>query len=455
MAISIHETAANSLALSDSAIGNVVRLIDVSNSLVLSESAIPNHKARAASNSLVLTDSISYLPIINEVLSQSLNLTQSVSDLGPVSGIANNILSFQQSVIVNIKEGVASNQLNLTDLVDWTGPIVIAAAAPIPPDDSIVHVIGSDLDDPVDEIDPDQLDINDLDATEEYLNSIGLRDEILRLDITYNISLTQIIVLDDYVAPTTELTASNHLFLNDLAEATEWEVLSDTIQLQHIATFDIVEPVSSLLNLTDLVDPDLVYNRSVSDTLDFNGFVTFYNKQENLCPALYLKNRSTILLTYPYVGPTTTVEVRNPQFDDTRQIEFRRINRKTRGGTLKIFRDDIWPQSERLIYSFDNLLNAKKKEILEFLEVSIGKEIGLLDFRSQQWRGIIITPTTQIGREDRPGNSLTFEFEGTIDSGGLESNIETSANIGADLKYPALQAIINTSGQLVGNMIRD
>jgi hypothetical protein len=126
--------------------------------------------------------------------------------------------------------------------------------------------------------------------------------------------------------------------------------------------------------------------------------------------------RSTILFTYPYVTPTWSLELRMPNFDTTEQFENRKINRRSRGGTLQIFRDAIWPVAERLILAFDHLSQENVTDLFEFIKISLGKEIGYLDFESRQRKGIIITPSMQVNEPVRsPCNfSVSLEFEGTL-----------------------------------------
>ncbi len=127
-----------------------------------------------------------------------------------------------------------------------------------------------------------------------------------------------------------------------------------------------------------------------------------------------LTRRSTIILTYPYVTPTLTLELRNPDFDTIEQFEYRRIHRRSRGATLQVFRDPIWPEAERTIISFSALKQEEITNLFVFLQASLGQEIGYLDFESRQWRGIILTPAAQVAEPSRRGFSVTLEIEGSL-----------------------------------------
>lgn len=472
MATSYQESVSDTLVLTQTATANVVRLLSAENSFGIGQYVITNFSIHQASNTIEFTQSVSINTIINESVSNTLTLTQQISSIRPVEVYANNEIDFQQSANSNIKLGLASNELNLTQEVAKQGPIYVEAASSLAFEEGVI--------DPTDFPDTQE-------EAQEDLDAMGLRQEV-SVNVIYNKSLTSYLNLAQSAARGVWASASNHIHLSHSADASAWETVSNLLELsQSVSVYNItnegdindpwvIVPASNELNLTQVVALTRVIESpltSLTSNLNLRQAVGYLLRDAvvgyDTCPDAYAKVRSTILLTYPYVNPEYTVEVRNPQFDDTRQIESRRINRKTRGGTLIVFRDPIWPQSERLIYSFDNLRNSKKKELLEFFEISIGKEIGLLDFRNQQWRGIIITPETQVGREDRPGNSLTFEFEGVIDSGDLYAGqaaigstqggqIRGTATIPeVDLTRipPGLQADLSISGQLSGNVVRD
>jgi hypothetical protein len=450
------ESASNSLSLTQSAVKTHRNNQSAESDFQLVQFVLINFKLESVSSVLTLTDLADNDGIYNESVADTLTLTQTVSFTSSKSISTNNALSLSHAVGSNIKPAIATNALGLTQSVDVRGPIAVSAS--------------NNITDPL-EADFTGVDLTDPDAVAAYYATIGLRHSV-SVQTVLNLSITDYLSFSQQGVKCLEATASNHIHLLGLAAQVLWEEPVSVIQLTQSVIVHSVEPADTVLQLNHTVDSSGVIARALTDGLTLNSVATFF-RFGDLCqydpgvgdcgtgPSMtdpVLTRRSTILLTYPYVNPTYIVEVRNPIFDDNRQLEFRKINRKTRGGTLKIFRDSIWPSSERLIYTFDNLKEAKKKEILEFFEVTIGKEIGLLDFQSRQWRGIVITPTSQFGNEDRPGNSMTMEFEGTVDPGGLNADINANATIGPQLTDipPGFQATV-TGGNaaLVADLIRD
>ena len=122
----------------------------------------------------------------------------------------------------------------------------------------------------------------------------------------------------------------------------------------------------------------------------------------------------TLTLTYPFASPSSTLVLRNPEFTDRDLLNFNRINRKTRGGTLVVFADPNWPKTQVLSVQVDNLSHTQRDALITFLATSLGKEIGLLDWEGRQWRGLIVTPNLLITHVKRGDRSIEFDFQGAL-----------------------------------------
>ncbi len=104
--------------------------------------------------------------------------------------------------------------------------------------------------------------------------------------------------------------------------------------------------------------------------------------------------------------------MRNPEFGDRNTLTFTRINQTTRGGTLTVFADPDWPKFQTLSVQVKALSDLAAAAVLQFLEDSLGQEIGLLDWEGRQWRGIITNPDTAVSYGIDCGHSVAIEFEG-------------------------------------------
>lgn len=191
---------------------------------------------------------------------------------------------------------------------------------------------------------------------------------------------------------------------------------SDVLNLQQTATRNailnrtIAQPLGIIQSLTYYVIRPCTYQQ-------YTPFVgatgdTDYPPPTQIVPTL---GTATLTLTYPYVGPTQTLVLRNPAFQDRDRLSFSRINRETRGGTLILFSDPKWPKTQTLVLQVDGLKQSQVAELLTFLEDSLGQEIGLLDWEGRSWRGIIVNPDTPITHVSRQDRSVELQFQGELD----------------------------------------
>lgn len=104
----------------------------------------------------------------------------------------------------------------------------------------------------------------------------------------------------------------------------------------------------------------------------------------------------------------TTLVLRNPQFNDVRQLGFTRIQRETRGGTLVVFADPIWPKATILRYTISAL--PDKQAILDFLQLSLGRVVTLTDHYGREYEGLILNSNTAVTAA-LPGCGYEFQLE--------------------------------------------
>jgi hypothetical protein len=120
-------------------------------------------------------------------------------------------------------------------------------------------------------------------------------------------------------------------------------------------------------------------------------------------------------LYYPAEGLVSdSVTLRAPNLGNKDRLSFNRIVRETRGGTLIVFADPIWPKVQTLVLTFSGLHNAQKQQLLAFLDAHLGQEIGLLDWEGRHWKGVIMTPTDPVVQDARDSFSASMEFEGEL-----------------------------------------
>lgn len=109
--------------------------------------------------------------------------------------------------------------------------------------------------------------------------------------------------------------------------------------------------------------------------------------------------RTTVLFQYPYDSPTLELELKTPTFNDQEAIDTSRIQRRSIGGSLIVYRDENWPKGFSLNYSFENLSLEARDNIVSFLRETLGKEIKFTDHNSKVYKAIITNPKDFISEE--------------------------------------------------------
>jgi len=120
-------------------------------------------------------------------------------------------------------------------------------------------------------------------------------------------------------------------------------------------------------------------------------------------------------LVYPASGPVTdSVTLRSPNFGNKDRLGFNRVLRETRGGTLVVFADPVWPKIQTLVLNFSGLRHDQAEQLLAFLDAHLGEEVGVYDWEHRYWTGVITTPNEPVVQDGRDRFSASFEFEGEL-----------------------------------------
>lgn len=217
--------------------------------------------------------------------------------------------------------------------------------------------------------------------------------------------------------PTSDKYASGSNSLIFSHSATGKPGQGNSLTFNHSASFLLVKPGRNNLTFSQSAAAKLIANRAASNNITFNHSGEAEAINPSFCeyddgPTLI--RRSSIVLTYPVSSPTTTLTLRTPKIGDVESLSINRIIRETRGGSLRIYRRANLPVLTTLKFTIDFLSREQANNYLTFLEQTAGKEIGLLDYNSQQWIGVITTPDEGFATPQNKNKSITFEFEGEL-----------------------------------------
>jgi hypothetical protein len=127
----------------------------------------------------------------------------------------------------------------------------------------------------------------------------------------------------------------------------------------------------------------------------------------------------TVTAPFQFVWPSTGtvtdwITLRAPEFGNKDKLTFNRVNRETRGGSLIVYANPMWPKTQTLALTFTGLKQTEVQDLLDFLNDHLGVEIGLIDWETRYWRGIITTTTNPVIEDSFDNYTVNLEFEGEL-----------------------------------------
>lgn len=256
------------------------------------------------------------------------------------------------------------------------------------------------------------------------------------LSASSQINFTQSAVGYVLSGPGVEDDASSTVTFTQRADDAEWEDDSSFIDITSAADATVGQKTDAhLIEFTSEATVTGSSSEDIESTIEFTSSFTFVHLKSNTHttyspfigdgpgekpPASYQAAQGTpgFRLQYPETGTVTEewISPRKPNFGNVQRIALTRINRLTRGGTLDVYRDPIWPKTETLLYSISSLTRQKAKDLLQFMDDYIGLEVRLIDQEDRLWRGIVTVPNDPMVQDGRGSCNFTvsFEFQGEL-----------------------------------------
>jgi hypothetical protein len=203
-------------------------------------------------------------------------------------------------------------------------------------------------------------------------------------------------------------TATAQVGYSAVSELDTLDVEAEVIVVRTLTAENEIEITHAVSYIFEQSDTLCTYSPFIGTTSDPNA--------PTPPPATYPAVHGTpgFRLQYPGSGGVTDeLLLRAPNLGNRDRLSMVRINRETRGGTLIVFADPIWPKVENLLLSFSGLSADESQDLMTFMETHLGEEIRLIDWEDRLWRGVIVNPQEPVV-QDGPGCRYTasFEFEG-------------------------------------------
>src|SRR4029077_19346645 len=106
-------------------------------------------------------------------------------------------------------------------------------------------------------------------------------------------------------------------------------------------------------------------------------------------------------------------KLRPPIFGNEDRVEVSRINRKTRNGTRRIFRQPYWPITQTFHWEIEGLKEIDAKKAISIFEASLGQDIIVTDFEGRKIKGLVLTPLADIIQHGPHDDfHITLDLEG-------------------------------------------
>lgn len=260
-----------------------------------------------------------------------------------------------------------------------------------------------------------------------------LRYDLIRTSqIQHHIGFDDAISLIHVKASGTSLLAESTITWTDMADRPT-ESIDDIVLFTDAAEAEVITTFTDTIEWSDLVELEKILSPQVTDAFNITDAVAYTlfsdgsfcayspelgSSSDPNAPhppgptAPTLVAQDDFHMFYPYSdAPTDTVNIRVPDFGNKYSHASQRIKRETRGGTLVVFASPIWPQNHTMSATFSNLTEVECQEVLDFVDTSLGKLIGIRDWEGQYWVGIITSPDSVIVRDGVAGSSIALTIE--------------------------------------------
>lgn len=203
-------------------------------------------------------------------------------------------------------------------------------------------------------------------------------------------------------------------------------VVQSDVVVNQVITFEKIKSIQSTGVITQSISRQIERVRTLTSVVEFRQYVIAYidkgvsgnDGQVYVDPIIKAYEDSlvrpaqiTLDCNNPDVGINETITLRKPDFGDQVNLSAFRIERQTLGGDLQIYKDSMWPDTEKIDLAFSYLNEEDATDLLMFLGKTLGQKINYHDHFGNDLVGFIITPFEQILQPKVNGWSASFTFQ--------------------------------------------
>jgi len=230
------------------------------------------------------------------------------------------------------------------------------------------------------------------------------------------------------------LDASDTLNMSDVASITN---ILHELNLTQVASFGKYFSVESEMNITDTVFLTSLWNRLIVDDIGIGHALTWFDDSpctrksytpfqgENTVNEVFDQPPANLpivqkdasidrfTLYYPsHDAVSRELIFRAPELDNRDRNAYTRVSQETRGGSLIVYADPIWPKIRSMVVTITGLLKAEVDAYQEFTYATVGQQIEICDWEGRLWAGVIMNPDEPVVQDSKEKWTISFTFEG-------------------------------------------
>jgi len=229
-----------------------------------------------------------------------------------------------------------------------------------------------------------------------------------------------------------EPSFTDTLNLTDEAVRRWWPITN--LGLTHNVIGAKAKNASNELGLQQTISANFTFNRSLTSEIENLSALTFYTPNKScvlreynpfcgedatnpfrltIKPLQRDASSNRVVLAWPNIEyPLNQIVLRAPEIDDISRYTCTRSYKETRGGSISVYANEIWPKIQTLVVTFIGLSATEADAFQDFVYETMGKEINLGDWNGYIWRGLITNPEEPVIEDGRRGYTVSFQFEG-------------------------------------------
>lgn len=386
------------ITVSDTAAANMFT-VRIAESITISDDATTGFVTVHITETINISDTVNTAVVIERTIVESITLTDTFSGSHTLDTVRiNESITVQDFVDVELNGGGTVKARSITETINVVDTIT---RAPIV---KSVHIV--EHFEPSDYI-PKIIFVTDPVTSQltriTYIDYSSVQDsiavELVKATATYEVEISENIAVyataignpSPSVTETITVTDSLDVEINVGKTITESIIVSETIAYELVSGISLCT-YSPFIGGSSSADAPAAPD-SAAPVETSQGNFQFY---------------------YPVVGPTDTLTLTGPETHDRDNLQFQRINRISRGLSLKVYADPQWPKIKKLSISANTCTEATAQEVLDFVKLTLGKEIGFRDWRNRNWKGVIDNPQNPITRDGRDTYTVAIEFEAEL-----------------------------------------